>query len=294
MFDNISFQIENFNNKDFNLFLENCNLEKPKSGNWMQFDWQNLRVNYFPKQSLIKVSNSLHKFYNAQIEGIGDVNHNDFTFTQVEETVNYLQTAFGRNSNEMKLYGRFEYGFNINTGSLKPYDIIDRYQSIVTTATNPFNVFYNKHGKPYSKFCSFTTYSIKCYDKGKQMGLVGTNIMRYEVVHNSSIKTREVFQKTNITLKDLTVKETWEKCYAFILKSYNSIRILAFPNDGIDLYTKTMCYSLATVNKDYKKSIKEILPQLKIAHDSLKQKTDSPHALVSKGLTKKYDSLMAA
>ena len=101
-------------------------------------------------------------------------NDDDFTFSKVEATIKYLQVIFNRSISEMKLIGHFEYGVNINTGALKPFDaIIVRYQSIVTTATNPFYVFYNKSGKPYSKFCSFTHYTVKCYDKAKQMGLYG-------------------------------------------------------------------------------------------------------------------------
>lgn len=293
MFDNISFQIENYSQSDFKSLLKNWVLAEPKDrGNWLQVDWHNLRINYFPRQLILKASNSLHKFFNAEITGIGEVNHNDFTFSQVVETVRYLEDAFNRTCNEIKLFGKLEYGLNINTGQIKPFEIIDRYQSMVTTTTNPFYIFNNPYGKPYSKFCPFTHYSIKCYDKGKQMGLSGVNIMRYEVVHNSSTQTKIIFGKTDITLRDLTKLSIWKKCNEFIQKSYLSIRFLAFPTDGIEMYTKTLCYSLAIVNKDFKSALTNKIKQLKEAHNALRQKSDSPHYIITSGLINGFKLLL--
>lgn len=296
MYDSITFQIKEFSLEEFYYLTENCIREKPKSlGNRLQVDWKNLRINYFPKTRIIRVSNSLHKFYNSQILSLGIINSNDYTFENVSETVKYLESVFQRNCKEMKILGRFEYGFNIETGDYKPYaDIIERYQSVVTTATNPFHAFYNKSGKPYSKFCAFTHYTIKCYDKGKQSGLFGTNILRYEIVNHSAVKTKDLFEKDYISLADLTSKKIWNNCYCSIMKSFDSIRVLAFPSDGIELYTKTLCYSYSILNKDFKKSLKPIIPELKLLHDNLKESSSSPHSMIRKRIQEKYMNLIAA
>lgn len=296
MYDSVTFQIEEFSSEEFKYLTENCIQERPKPlGDRLQIDWGNLRINYFPKTSIIKVSNSLHKFYNGQILGLSAINSNDYTMSNLTETVGYLESAFQRDCKEMKILGRFEYGFNIVTDDYNPYgDIIERFQSVVTTATNPFNVFYNKSGKPYSKFCSFTHYTIKCYDKGKQSGLYGANILRYEIVHHSSVKTKSVFACKDISLADLLKKEIWEKCWTMIMKSFDSIRVLAFPSDGIEAYTKTLCYSYPMLNEDFKKSLKPMMAELKLVHDNLKESSTSPHSMIRQRIQEKYQNLLAA
>jgi hypothetical protein len=296
MYDFVTFQIEEFSLEEFNHLTNNCIRESPKPlGDRLLIDWKNLRINYFPKTCIIRVSNSLHKFYNCQILGLEVINSNDYSMPSVVETVKYLESVFQRDSKEMKLLGRFEYGFNIDTGCYKPYgDVIERFQSVVTTATNPFNVFYNKSGKPFSKFCSFTHYTIKCYDKGKQSGLYGANILRYEMVHHSSIKTKSVFGCKDISLADLLKIETWERCYKMIMKSFDSIRVLAFPSDGIEAYAKTLCYSYHTLNKDYKSSLKSVMAELKLVHDTLKESSSSPHSMIRKRMQEKFENLIAA
>lgn len=296
MYDSVTFQIEDFSSEEFDYLTANCIRESPKSlGDRLQIDWQNLRINYFPKTNTIRVSNSLHKFYNAQILGLDTINSNDYSLTNVIETLEYLESAFQRDCKEMKILGRFEYGFNIETGAYKPYgDIIERFQSVVTTATNPFNVFYNKSGKPYSKFCSFTHYTIKCYDKGKQSGLYRPNILRFEIVHHSSIKTKNVFGCKDISLADLLKREIWDRCFTMIMKSFDSIRVLAFPSDGIEIYTKTLCYSYSMLNKDFKQSLKPMMAELKLVHDNLKESSDSPHSMIRKKMKEKFESLTAA
>lgn len=293
MFDCLSYQIENFEKRDFNRLIENYIQKSPlNKGDWFQTDWQNLRINYFPNQNKIKVSNSLHKFYNSEIVGLGTFNHNDFSFGQVNETINHLENAFNRSSKEMKLLGRFEFGLNLNTESIKPFDIIDRYQSIVTTATNSFNLMYNKYGKSTCKFCSFTHYTVKCYDKMKEMGVSGTNTLRFEIVCHSSVKTRQVFGKKDVSLEDLLDKSIWDNCHNTIINSYDSIRMIGFPSDGASNYAKTLCYSFATINKDYKRHLKNVMSELKNAHDTIKNSTSNPHSMVREGLFNNYQKLI--
>lgn len=293
MFDNASFILEKFEKKDFNRLIEDFVQKNPlERVNWLQTDWQNLRINYYPNQKKIKVSNSLHKFYNSEIIGLGMYNHNEYTMSQVNETINYLENALNRSSNKMKILGRFEFGINVNTESVKPFDIIDRYQSLVTTATNSFNLMYNKTGKSTCKFCSFSHYTVKCYDKMKQMGVAGNNILRYEMVHHSSIRTREVFKKEDISLEDLLDNSIWNNCHNRLINSYDSIRMIGFPSDGLNNYVKSLCYSYSTLNKDYKLQLKNVMSELKKAHDMIKNSSTNPHSMVREGLVNNYQRLI--
>ena len=294
MFDNITFQISGYQVSEFKDLVTNRINQSPQfwGDRWLA-DWHNLRLYYYPKSGILKVSNSLHKFYNAAVKGYGVYNHDDFSYSMVMETITYLEQAWGRTSSEMRLLGKFEYGLNIHTGGLKPYnDIIERYQSIVTTATNPFNVFYNSGGKPYSKFCQFTGHTVKCYDKGKQAGISGKNLMRFEIVHHNSIKTREVLRKETILVEDLKSKEVWFNCFNVIKKNYDNIRVLAFPVDGIDAYTKTLCFSYPPLTKDYRKSLQKNYSELKAAHDKVKKDNNSPHFLIRENLERKFSDLI--
>lgn len=295
MFDNLSISIENFETKDFYNLIENHVKKYPKkrTEGWFQSDWQNLRINYFPNQKKIRLTNSIHKFYNSEIFGLGVINHNNFTMSQVTETISYLETAFNRSSSEMRILAAFEYGLNIDTENLNPYnDIIERYQSCVTTATNPFYAFYNKTGKPYAKFCAFTHYKIKAYNKSKQSKLYDKNILRFEIVNHSSTRTREVFGKENIFLEDLNNVNIWNSCFETLIKAYDSIRVLAYPIDGIEAYTKTLCHSFPTLKHDYKKELRNISHNLKQVHDTLKNSLNNPHGTVRKKLVENYQNLI--
>lgn len=278
---------------DFEKFIQNSVQNQPiNKGQYFQTNWRNLRISYFPNQEKIKISNSLHKFFNAEILKYGLVNHNDFTKSNVCETIHLLEDVFDRSSSEMKLIGRFEYGLNINTNSIKPYDIIERYTSIVTTSVNPFYAFYNKQGKPYSKFCSFTNYNVKAYDKSKEAGLTSSNIFRFEIVHHTSTKTKQVFGKRNVTLEDLKSKIVWDKCFRTLVNSYNSIRMLGFPERGVSDYAKMLCYSHPLICKDYKDDLRKIKKELKEVHDATLNSIDNPHSIIKNGLINSYQKLI--
>lgn len=294
MFDNLGFVIENFRKKDFDCLIQNHVKNSPRNrGDWFQADWSNLRINYFPTYEKLKIQNSIHKFFSDKILSVGSVNHTDFSKNDVAETVAFLENACCRNSSEMKLVGRFEYGLNINTYDLKPFSIIDKYQSIVTTATNPFYAFYNKSGKPYAKFCPFTNYKVKAYDKGKEQQLSNRNILRYEMVHHNVLKTRQVFKKSDPNLFDLLNIEIWETCFENLLNSYNSIRMLSFPDDGVENYAKTLCYSLPAIRKDYKSHLRKFGTELKNAHEVMKKSPDNPHFVVTNGLVTGFQKLIS-
>ncbi|HBK82740.1 MAG TPA: hypothetical protein DDZ41_03950 [Flavobacterium sp.] len=297
MFDGVSLEVRNFTHENFNQFLENigqinnCNYSR---GRKIVF-WSNLRVYYFSNENVLRIQNSLHKFYNSEINNFGLYNHDDFTYSKVEITINYIENKLNVSSNEIYLKGKFEYGLNIQTFKYNPFkDIIDRFQSIVTTATNPFYVLYNENGKPFLKFCSFNQYKIKIYDKGKQMELQSrSKIMRYEIVNHNSIKTKKVFNKSIITLNDLLDKEIWNRCFYQLLKSYNNIRVLPFPDEvSIGDYSKCLLYSSLIFKNDYYKVYKKNYKDLKLVHNSIKNNESGVYFLIRQKLEDNYRQLL--
>lgn len=292
MYDNVSFRVNNYSIEDFEEFIDRIGEPVSYGNDKYNCNWYNLRVVYYPNSQTLKVSNSLHKFYNAAVEGLGGFNHNDFTYSQLVKVISLLEKTINRSSVEMKLQGKFEYGLNIDTDKYEPFkDIIERYQSIVTTATNPFYAYFNGSSKPYGKFCPFTDYKVKCYDKGKQLG-IQDHILRIEIVHNNVLMTRSVLGMRSPTMADLLVKENWYKLFEKLNKIYSHIRMLAYPNELTEEYGKILCYAHATVNKDYKKVFQKVLPEMKEAHDKMRDDPNSPHSLVSKSIPVTFERLV--
>lgn len=294
MLDNITFQINNYSQEDFINLADKISCEiVPQSETIYTVDWHNLRIKYYPNVRVIKVTNSLHKFYNAEIAKLGEVNHNDFTLTNVIDTVKYLEQVFERKASEMILQGRLEYGVNVHTYNVKPFSIINRYQSLVTTATNEFYAYDNPAGKPYGKYCPFTEYKVKFYDKGKQAGVPTKNILRYEIVHNNILKTRAILGKQQITMQDLCELGNWQKLSVMLRSTYDKIRMLPFPTDNVSEYTKILCYANPTVYKDNKEALKHIKSDLEFSHHQMKYASDSPHSQLRESIAQKLDYLLS-
>ncbi len=292
MFDNVSFKVNNYSIEEFEELVGRIGEPVSVTNDILKCNWYNLRIVYYPNSQILKVINSLHKFYNAAIKGLGGFNHDEFTYTHLAAVISLLEHTIGRPANEMRLLGRFEYGLNIPTDSYRPFkDIIERYQSIVTTATNPFYAHFNSRKKPFGKFCPFTDYTVKCYDKGKQIGL-RENILRIEIVHHNVTMTRSILGLKHPTMGDLLNKDNWAKLYKKVKSTYDSIRMLAVPNGDIDEYNKVLYYADAIVNRDLKPQIQNILPQLKKAHDRQRDDPDSPHFLVNKSIPQLFQELI--
>ncbi len=290
MFDSVSFKIENFQKGDFTHLLENYVCKEPKNfGNKFSVDWQNLRINFYPDARIVNVKNSLHKFFNREIQKNELENSDEFTRPNLIRTISFLEEGFSRKSEEMKLFGKLEYGLNIPTGTLRPYeDIISRYQSIVKNFTVPFYDFYNPLGKPYSKFCPFTHFTVKCYEKTKQMRVTKTNVMRYEIANKSLEEIRRLFQKENVTVADLKKRQIWINCLEKLLEIYDLIRVIPTEQDGEELYSQMLCYSNPLVRKDFKKNLAKHQNRLKMIHDDYKNNKNNVHSIVKQSIENQY------
>lgn len=281
--------------RDFTHLLENYVCQEPKNfGNKISVDWQNLRINYYPNTRIVNVRNSLHKFFNREIAQNHLENSDEFTRPNLIRAISLLEEGFSRKAEEMKLFGRFEYGLNIWTGALNPYkDIISRYQSIVKNYANPFYDFYNPKRKPIAKFCPFAHYTVKCYSKSQEMGIKNANIMRFEIANQTIEETRRLFKKEDASVGDLKKHRIWINCLEKLLEIYNLIRVIPTGQDGEKLYSQMLCYSNPLIREDFKKSINKNQNILKEVHDNYKNSKDNVHSVVKEALDEQYSKLVS-
>lgn len=288
--------IKNFQNQDFTHLLENYICVEPQNfGNKFSVDWQNLRINFYPETKIVKVRNSLHKFFNREIAQNHLENSDEFTSPNLIRAVSLLEEGFSRRARDMNLFGRLEYGVNIKTGTLSPYkDIISRYQSIVKNHTNAFYDFYNPKGKVFAKFCPFSHYTVKCYSKGHQMGMPRMNVLRYEIANHTLEETRRLFKKVDVSVEDLKKKQIWINCLEKLLEIYDLIRVIPTGQDGEELYSQMLCFSNSLIRKDFKQSLAKYQNTLKEAHYNYKNSKNNVHSVVKESLDKQYLKLIDA
>lgn len=261
MFDNISFRINNFSANRFerliyhHLNVDFLNRDLSFGRDRHHIKWKNLRLEYYPNQKELWIKNSIHKFYNAQIANWGEYNHDDFTYSRFAEVVNYFCKVLECNAIDLKLFGRFEYGLNINL-NIRPFDIISRFDSIVTTSSNQFYTVENQSGKPFERICHFTDYAVKFYDKSRQSQIPG-KILRFEIANNKISETRKLFGKENLSLEDLLDKNNWEKCFNKLIKTYVSVRKTPMAKDLTpEEYAQIKAYTDPLFIKDHKVILK--------------------------------------
>lgn len=257
MFDNISFKLKNFSRSRFDNLLSNniesnyVNRDLIYGKDRLHIRWKNLRIEYYPHQRELWIKNSIHKFYNAQILNWGEFNHDDYKYSSFKETVEYFCEILECNPSDLKLFGRFEYGLNINLKS-NPFEIINRFESIVTTASNPFYTVSNPNGKPFERICHFTDYSVKFYDKSKQAQISG-KILRFEIANNKISETRKLLGKENLSFEDLLDKNNWNKCFTKLIKTYNLVRKVPLAeNLTAEEYAYIKAYTDPLLMKDHK------------------------------------------
>ncbi|CAA0253096.1 conserved hypothetical protein [Tenacibaculum maritimum] len=145
----------------------------------------------------IRVMNSLHKFYNQQNKK-GYRNHNDFTYSQLTETIDLLNNGLIRLENAR--LSKLEFGLNIELDFPAEFIVKDnimmhKYQ------THNHNKKFN--GKGEFKQFDHCEYDFKIYDKAKQYRLT-KNVLRVEIKHkcSRSINSHGVFNINNLTSKE--------------------------------------------------------------------------------------------
>lgn len=308
MFDNISFKLENFSKERFYKLVtkhiganvNSITYAKSQQGGKRYINWENLRIEFYPHSKQLWIKNSIHKFYNTHILNWGAYNHNTFTLANFNETVLFLCNTLDCYPNDLKLFGHFEFGLNIIMNQ-KPFSIISRFDSIVTTASNPFYVMPNEYGKPIEKRCDFTNYAVKFYDKGKQAQVKG-KILRYEFVCKNIEQTRKIFGKLGneqITLQDLLNVENWHKCYDKLINVFGSIRKTPFADNLSPLeYASVKAYTDTVFMEDHKKILsnkneyKKVFAECKEVYQTVIQREGTCFVELKEKFKQTFESLI--
>jgi hypothetical protein len=305
MFDNISFKLENFSRNQFENFVadniesEFINRGNSRIGKRYFVNWGNLRIQYYPIQKELWIKNSIHKFYNSKIANWGEYNHDDYTYDKFVETVEFFCGVLNCYPKDLKLFSDFEFGLNV-TLKYSPFDIANRFESIVTTASNPFYAVHNPYGKPVERKCYFTNYAVKFYDKSKQAQISG-KILRYEIAFNKVSETRKLFGTKNISLATLLDKSNWEKCLDKLISTYHLIRKIPLAeNLTASEYVDVKSYTDSVFMKDHKIILKndklydKVLQSCKATYYDVLERKGAFFTELKLSFEKKYEELITS
>ncbi len=298
MLDNISFSINNVSTDDFKKILLNIGIETPKISERIIISYYNLRIEYYPNSRILKIKNSIHKFYNAVNNGLPH-NSNDFDFEQFSSIVNFLEENTERSSNEMLIHSPFEFGLNINTGSVTPLYVISRYKSCSINSHNEFHTVLPRNGKPFQKVCCFSDYRIKGYDKSIQGGITGKNIFRFEIVVTELRKLKHILKKADsITLNYLNDRDVWATLFEYMLSIYDRIAKIPYIDEitPVQDINSIYNYSEKLMAEDISKTMKRSVYQkfrknskdVYVTYDS---KVENIHNKIRQQMVEKFKDL---
>lgn len=165
---------------------------------------------------VVYLKNSLHKLHNI-LNQKGDQNFNDFSYSSICETVDfllmklpYLQTA---------TITQLEFGLNINT--LIPSEKIIRNNILMHQFKGySHNMKFNGKGE-YKQF-DHCNYLIKIYDKAKQFKQLD-NILRFEI---KFVRKREFNKLGILKITDLKSKDKLNNLFNYLIKRFDEFLVV--------------------------------------------------------------------
>lgn len=180
--------------------------------------------NYHGRQNVCLFRGSLHK------EAHG-VNFNRFTFNELCTTIERLHTEYGINPATTALHS-LEIEINLNL-KYSPKRII---KATIAHKKKPF-VPLNRYAPTLGKVAVYDDYEIKLYDKGRQCGIKGANILRFGV---KVCKMRYLYGYNIRTLSDLTDLNKVSRLVEILLKAANEILFFDFNTNTEPLTEKQL------------------------------------------------------
>ncbi|SHL83205.1 hypothetical protein [Flavobacterium chilense] len=229
------------------------------------------------------VKNSMHKLNNLLLEGDGH-NHNDFNYSQLCSTVDYLKDKI-IDITTTKLT-QLEFGLNIRI-PVEAKDLISK--SILMHKLERHSAVKKFKGNGYLLMFEHYNYIIKIYDKAKQYGIKDKNILRFEIKFIS----QKEFNKLGVfNINDLKNKEKLNKLFHYSLNRFEELLIVddfSFEVTGLEDFEKLNMYSsfsfweqLTSQNKRQKKMThkNKYLSLLK-KHNLLKEKNYLRNQLIT-------------
>lgn len=229
MIDYVKFKASDFETQEWSSLIKKEEVTIAKNG---QYFIHNLRIRYYKNVKEVWVENSLHKYHNLVInkEEIG-LNVNDFSRSDLVKTIDDISKVLGRDKKELKIFGRFEYGVNIDMGKKLPMEFINTCISVGDRQNEFFSIA--KPGeKEFGKHTNFLNRKEKLYDKCKQIQQYSetpinfkNSILRYEVVLFGKGKVKSTLNlEVEPTLFDLTKKKLYLEMGNDIIHSFNRIK----------------------------------------------------------------------
>lgn len=191
-----------------------------------------MEVNVY--EDRVEVKNSIHVLHNFRYAGESH-NHNDFTYSALVETIDYLKGFLPKF--EVGNITSLEFGLNVNT-SIPAKDIIMRNTVMHNSNFHSENNKFRSKGE--LKRFTYSQYQIKMYDKQFQFGLED-NTLRFEIVFKGNL-----LRKLGVTnINSLLDKRILRKLFIYLSKRFDEMVIIDDNYtelnglDKCDLYTLT-------------------------------------------------------
>lgn len=180
---------------------------------WTKGRYHNLKIHVSNRS--IEIKGSLHKLYNSITNGV-EFNYNDYTFSQLVETVEHIERVFKMDTRKV-VVSNLETSINAITTN-QPTDII-KNGLIMWSRKSICNCEDFGSKGICKKFVLGESYS-KFYDKGRKEGL-DENLFRFEMCQKKNRALSKVIGKNQIVyLCDLLKIENAKKLYKHTVESF--------------------------------------------------------------------------
>lgn len=159
--------------------------------------------------SFMEVAGSIHKYHNK-----GESNYNDFTHSNITETLTDLKKRFGIDPKKTRLRN-LEFGVNIKL----PITAQQFLKGVICMPDKAFGQMSIK-SPSLGRVCQRAQYSLKIYDKGKQADTTDKDLIRVEL----HVNKMQYLEKYGIKyLSDLEEKETLLLLGCILISTLNDV-----------------------------------------------------------------------
>lgn len=298
--DSVNLQLKNFSDLEFEKLTEKVGKKLPIDSEQISFFDHNLKFSYFPNTNILRIKNSLHKYFNS-IEGDGSCNNiSDFTLSNARCVAEILSIVYvDRDINDFNVSAVFEFGLNIET-PINPFSIIERYLAYqVHNSINDFTTCEPRKGKPIMRKSYLSDYDVKFYDKGKESAVGGINILRYELVVKQIRKLRAILGEDAITLQTVLEDYNWKKLSDYMIDIYKNIKkspLLLNDKLDTDKILSLHMFGNKTLKQDLarylsKSDFNGLMKLSKPTYTEINEMQDNVHNLIERKIYEKLDIL---
>lgn len=187
-------------------------------------------MSYNPTTNVTILKGSIHKLYNFVFRGLKNANYTQFTRTDLQDAINFIEDLTGIEAHEFKVKG-YEFAINvlleIIVQSFFLNNVVDykQYSGDVEKHETPNYCYIFNKGRASEK-------EYKFYDKGAQARSRGItdigNLLRIE----TKLKKRRVVNMFGVnTLSDLTNPDVWERQLEALKDQLKNLIILDTPEE---------------------------------------------------------------